>query len=171
LRRLREYDVLRTNTYQRCLPGDARTIDIFKELHKKNQLFGTLAKKNKINGIFTSPPYVGLINYHEQHAYAYELFGFTRRDKLEIGPLSKGSGAKARESYVLDIAAVLNNCKKYLVNNYHIFIVANDKYNLYPSIAKKAEMKIVNQFKRPVLNRTERGKGAYSEIIFHLKSV
>ncbi len=169
LRRLREYDVSRTDTYQRCLTGDARTIDIFKELHKKNQFFGTLAKKNKINGIFTSPPYVGLIDYHEQHAYAYELFGFTRRDKLEIGPLSKGSGAEARESYVLDIAAVLNNCKKYLVNDYHIFIVANDKYNLYPTIAKKAEMKIVNQFKRPVLNRTERGKGAYSEIIFHMK--
>lgn len=169
LTRLKEYEELRNDTYQYCLTGDARTIDIFKELHKKNQSLGTLAKKNKINGIFTSPPYVGLIDYHEQHAYAYELFGFTRKDELEIGPLSKGSSAAARESYVLGIAAVLNNCKKYLVNDYHIFIVANDKHGLYPSIAKKAEMKIINQFKRPVLNRTERDKGAYSEIIFHLK--
>jgi len=30
-------------------------------------------------------------------------------------------------------------------------------------------MQIVNQYKRPVLNRTEKDKGAYSEIIFHLK--
>jgi len=30
-------------------------------------------------------------------------------------------------------------------------------------------MKIINQFKRPVLNRTKKDKGAYSEIIFHLK--
>ena len=47
--------------------------------------------------------------------------------------------------------------------------MANDKYNMYPTIAENAGMKIVNQFKRPVLNRTEKDKGAYSEIIFHLK--
>ena len=29
---------------------------------------------------------------------------------------------------------------------------------------------IAEQYKRPVLNRTEKGKGAYSESIFHLKS-
>jgi len=50
-----------------------------------------------------------------------------------------------------------------------VFLVANDKYNLYPTISEKAGMKIVNQFKRPVLNRTEKDKGAYAEIIFHLK--
>jgi hypothetical protein len=27
---------------------------------------------------------VGLIDYHEQHAYAYEIFGFDRKDELEI---------------------------------------------------------------------------------------
>ena len=37
-------------------------------------------------------------------------------------------------------------------------------------IAEKAGMQIVNQFKRPVLNRTERDKNPYSEIIFHLKN-
>ena len=54
--------------------------------------------------------------------------------------------------------------------DFDIFLVANDKYNLYPDIAEKAGMKIVNKYKRPVLNRTERDKGAYSEIIFHLKA-
>jgi hypothetical protein len=37
------------------------------------------------------------------------------------------------------------------------------------SLAEKAGMKIVQQYNRPVLNRTEKEKGAYSEIIFHLK--
>ncbi|GIW23221.1 MAG: hypothetical protein KatS3mg068_2228 [Candidatus Sericytochromatia bacterium] len=30
-------------------------------------------------------------------------------------------------------------------------------------------MKIVNKFKKPVLNRTEKDKKPYSEIIFHVK--
>jgi len=63
----------------------------------------------------------------------------------------------------------LINSKKYLVDDYDIFLVANDKYNMYPTIARNAGMQIVNQYKRPVLNRTEKDKNAYSEIIFHLK--
>jgi hypothetical protein len=55
----------------------------------------------------------------------------------------------------------LNNCKKYFKGGYNVFLVANDKYSLYPEIAKKAGMRIVNQFKRPVLNRTEKDKNAY----------
>jgi hypothetical protein len=48
--------------------------------------------------------------------------------------------------------------------------VANDKFNLYPEIADLAGMKIVNQFKRPVLNRVEKDRETpYSETIFHLK--
>jgi len=128
-----------------------------------------LIKNQKIAGIFSSPPYVGLINYHEQHAYAYDLFGFDRQDELEIGPLFKGQGKEARESYTKSIAEVLNNCKRFLKDDYNIFLVANDKYNLYPQIANLAGMQIVNQYKRPVLNRVEKDRGAYSEIIFHLK--
>ncbi|MBL8194351.1 MAG: hypothetical protein JNM06_11215, partial [Blastocatellia bacterium] len=45
------------------------------------------------------------------------------------------------------------------------------KYNLYPTIAEIAGMQIVNQHKRPVLNRTERDKAAYSETIFHFKAI
>ncbi len=169
LKRLAHFDKLRTNTFQVCLTGDSRTIDIFKELEKKNPAFAELATKQKIKGIFSSPPYVGLIDYHEQHAYAYDLFGFERKDDLEIGPLFKGQGGEAKQSYIRGIGDVLNNCKKYLVDDYNIFLVANDKYNLYPIIAKNVGMQIVNQYKRPVLNRTEKDKGAYAEIIFHLK--
>ena len=38
------------------------------------QVFFNLIKKQKIRGIFSSPPYIGQIDYHEQHAYAYDLF-------------------------------------------------------------------------------------------------
>ena len=169
LSRLLQFDKLRTDTYQYNLTGDSKTINIFSELKNKNAEFAKLAKKQKINGIFSSPPYVGLINYHEQHAYAYDLFGFDRKDELEIGPLFKGQKQDAKQSYVQGISDVLNNCKKYLTNDYNVFLVANDKYNLYPEIAENAGMRIVNCFKRPVLNRTEKDKTAYSEIIFHMK--
>ena len=169
IKRLSEFDQLRTNTSQICLQGDARNIDIIEELSQRNPDLTKLVKMKKIKGIFSSPPYVGLINYHEQHAYAYDLFGFDRNDKLEIGPLFKGQGLEARNSYVEGIAQVLNNSKRYLQDNYDIFLVANDKYNMYPTIAEKSGMKIVKQYKRPVLNRTEKNKSAYSEIIFHLK--
>jgi hypothetical protein len=167
--RLIQFDELRTNTYQLCLTGDSREIDIVQQVKNQHPAFGSLLETHKINGIFSSPPYVGLIDYHEQHAYAYDLFGFERRDEMEIGPLFKGQKKDAQKSYIQGISDVLNNCKKYLTDDCNVFLVANDKYNLYPTIAENANMKIVNQFKRPVLNRTEKDKTAYSETIFHLK--
>lgn len=169
LKRLKEFDSLRTNTFQHCFTGDSRTIDLFAAVEKTNKDFANKLKNQKIQGIFTSPPYVGLINYHEQHAYAYDLFGFKRMDELEIGPLFKGKGKEAKESYVDGIVSVLNNCKKFLAKDYNVFIVANDKHNLYPIISEKSGMKIIQQFKRPVLNRSEKDKNAYSESIFHFK--
>lgn len=169
IKRLLEFDKLRTDTQQICITGDSRNINILETLKNKNHNLYELTNKNKIKGIFSSPPYVGLIDYHEQHAYAYDLFGFKRNDELEIGPLFKGQGKEARISYVEGISDVLNNCKQFLADDYEVFLVANDKYNLYPKIAEKSGMKIINQYKRPVLNRTEKDKGAYSEIIIHMK--
>jgi len=171
INRLHQFNKLRTNTEQLCLVGDSRTIDIASEVQRSNPHLAELISQKPIKGIFSSPPYVGMIDYHEQHAYAYELFGFPRNDELEIGPLFKGQGREAKESYIQGISEVLINCKKYLAEDYDVFLVANDKYNMYPRIAANAGMKIVNQYKRPVLNRTEKDKGAYSEIIFHLKEI
>ncbi len=169
-KRLYEFDQLRTPVQFVVLSGDSRTIDIFAETKKKNKDLYDLLKKQKIRGIFTSPPYVGQIDYHEQHAYAYDLFGFNRQDDLEIGPLFKGKGEEARRSYVDNISKVLTNCKKFLAADFDIFLVANDKYNLYPEIVRRSGMEIVHKYKRPVLNRTERDKSPYSEIIFHIKN-
>ena len=169
IKRLGEFQSLRTNTFQVCLTGNSQEIDLLENLKKENSKLAALVEKQKIKGIFSSPPYVGLIDYHEQHAYAYDLFEFERKDELEIGAMQKGASRNAKEEYIKGIVNVLLNSKKYLVDDYDVFLVANDKSDLYSTIAYKAGMKIVNQYKRPVLNRTEKDKGAYSEIIFHLK--
>ena len=170
LNRLKEFDKLRTNTFQVCLTGDSRTIDIYEEIKKKNAVFAEMLLMQKIRGIFSSPPYVGLIDYHEQHAYAYEIFGLERKDELEICPLSKGQGEEQRKFYIKSIAEVLVNCKKYFQDDYDVFLVANDKFNLYPKIAELSGMKIINEFKRPVLCRVEKDRDTpYAETIFHLK--
>ena len=169
IKRFAEFDKLRTATHQICLHGNSAKIDILAELAKENRDLCELAKTQKIRGIFSSPPYVGLIDYHEQHAYAYDLFGFARKDEEEIGPLSKKQGKAAQQNYAAGISSVLHNAAQFLVDDYDVFLVANDKYGLYPQIAENAGMQIVNQYKRPVLNRTERDKQAYAETIFHLK--
>jgi hypothetical protein len=171
LNRIKTYNELKKNSHCAIIPSDSRTVDIAKEISRRNKKLYQLFKKQKIKGIFSSPPYVGQIDYHEQHAYAYDLFGFKRQDKLEIGPLFKGKGLEARSSYIEGISDVLNNCRKYLASDFDVFLVANDKYNIYQEIVRRSGMKIINQFKRPVLNRTERDKSPYSEIIFHIKNI
>ncbi len=168
--RLKDFDRIRTETHQICITSDSRTIDLHKELWKKRRKLYDVLKQQGIAGVFTSPPYVGLIDYHDQHAYAYDLFQFERQDELEIGPMFKGQGREARLSYVDGIAAVFNNVTKFLRQGANIFVVANDKFDLYSEIAKRSNLTLLNQYKRPVLNRTERDKSAYSESIFHFKN-
>ena len=168
VRRMAQFKELRTDTIQTCLTGDSRNLDIFSELESTNGKLADLARRHKIKGIFSSPPYVGMIDYHEQHAYAYELFDLPRNDESEIGPLSSGRGRHARDVYVEGIAEVLLNSKKYMDDDYDVFLVANDKFDLYPLIANRAGMRIEREYKRPVLNRAEGDKGAYAETIFHM---
>ena len=169
INRVAQFDALKSDTSQKCIVGDSRKANIADALKEKSLKLSKLAENKKIDGIFSSPPYVGLIDYHEQHAYAYDLFGFERRDELEIGPLYGGQGLEAKKSYIKGISDVLNNCKQYLKSDFDIFLVANDKHGLYPKIAELANMQIINEYKRPVLNRVEKDRSAYSEIIFHLK--
>ena len=169
IKRLAEYKKLKTSSYQLALVGDSRTIDIFEEVKKKNLEFYNLLQQKKITGILTSPPYVGQIDYHEQHAYAYEIFNIPRRDELEIGPLFRGKGREARESYIEGISQALKNCLKFTVDNPVVIIVANDEFNLYPIIAERVGLKIIKEYKRPVLNRTSRDRNAYYESVFIMR--
>lgn len=168
INRLAEFSRLKKDTFSVVIDGDSRFINIFDEVKKRNEDFYKLLINKRIKGIFTSPPYVGQLDYHAQHEYAYELFGFDRRDDQEIGRSGRGKGSKAREEYIEGIADVLLNCKRYLADDFHAFIVANDEYGLYPAIADRAGLKIVQEFKRPVLNRTSRDRNPYGESIFHM---
>ncbi|WP_456452842.1 DNA methyltransferase [Thermococcus sp.] len=167
--RIEEFSKLRKDAYYAVFQGDSRRIDIEKELQRANPEFFKLYQKEKIHGIFTSPPYLGQIDYHEQHAYAYELFGFERFDKLEIGPKFQGTGRKAQEEYIEGISKVLINMKRFLRRDAKIFVVVNDKKNLYPEIFERAGMEIIREFKRPVLNRTSRDRNPYYESIFRVE--
>jgi len=169
IKRLNEFSNLRKDVNSNVIHGDSREVNIFEEVKKQNPEFLKLLSKKKISGIFTSPPYVGQIDYHEQHAYSYELFNIPRKDCKEIGPLYKGQGKQAREEYIEGISKVLLNISKFVKDDGDYFIVANDKYNLYPLIAEKSGLKIVDKFKRPVLNRTEKDRQPYAEIIFHMR--
>ena len=152
IRRIKEFDKLRTKAPIILLQGDARKIKL------------PLGKE--IDGIFTSPPYLGLIDYHNQHRYAFDLFNFREYPEAEIGsPNSNGNNKK--EKYKKDIAAVFKNMINYLKPGAKIFIVVNDKHNLYPEIAKECGFKFVDIFHRPVLMRTERDNNKFSESIYY----
>ena len=155
VKRLNEFDKFRTDKEILIFQGDSKTIK--------------LPIKIKFDGMLTSPPYLGLIDYHEQHKYAYELFGFENNDKREIGPMSKGQGAKAREEYMEGITNVLKNMSKYLKDKARVFIVVNDKFNIYPKIANESGFIIKDVFHRPVLNRTERDNYKFSESIYFIE--
>ena len=170
--RIAEFRRLRAPTSQICLTADSRAVDLQNAVSQADSMLAELTARQGFRGIFTSPPYVGLIDYHEQHAYAYELLGLPRRDTSEIGPKTGGQGRTAQQEYAESISSVLLNCKRYLVPNYDVFLVANDKWNLYPSIALMSGMRIVKRYERPVLYRTEKNRNSpYNETIFHLKEL
>src|ERR1051326_1559974 len=66
----------------------------------------------RFDGIVTSPPYPGLIDYHEQHRYAYELLGLDDRRELELGAAAAGTTRAAVAEYVDGVVAVLGNIRK-----------------------------------------------------------
>jgi DNA modification methylase len=158
IKRLKEFDQLRTDAFMKIVQGDSREIDF-------NNIEGY--KGGKFDGIFTSPPYVGLIDYHDQHRYAYELFGFDDNGFKEIGPASKGISRDAKEEYKNDIIAVFQNMNKFLKPKAKIFVVVNDRDNLYQDIATSCGYSIEKVYHRPVLMRTERDNTNFSESIYY----
>ncbi len=159
-RRLAEFDKLRSDKTVMVLQGDSRNINLQEELLK------TSIKDRLIDGVFTSPPYVGQIDYHDQHMYAYELFGYPRQESLEIGPKKRGKSKQAQQEYIEGIAEVFRNVLPILKSDAKVFIVANDRFQLYPEIARLSGLKISEQFSRAVTKRTEQGDNPYQETIF-----
>ena len=113
---------------------------------------------------------MGNIDYHEQHRYAYELFGIERRDELEIGPKARGKGERAKTEYARNMTESLLNVKDHLSRRAPVLLVANDRLGLYPSIFEEAGMRLERRFERPVEDRTERDKRPYSETVFVVRA-
>ncbi len=117
------------------------------------------------DGVVTSPPYPGLIDYHEQHRYAYELLGLDDRRERELGAAARGTSKAAIEEYVAGIASVLARSKAALRRGAPVCIVVNDRRQLYPEILDRAGLRLDDRLERHVNRRTGRRAGEYYESI------
>jgi hypothetical protein len=113
--------------------------------------------------VLTSPPYPGLIDYHEQHRYAYELLELDDRRELELGAAAAGTSRAAIEAYVAGVADALANAARACVDGAPVLIVVNDRRDLYPEILARAGLQLEQRLRRHVNRRTGRRAGEYFE--------
>jgi DNA modification methylase len=147
LARLKDFGRVRSARDAQVLHGDARE----------------LALPGPFDAVVTSPPYPGLIDYHEQHRYAYELLGLDDRREREIGAAAGGTSRAALTAYVEGIAEVFAACRAVLRPRGRVVIVVNDRRDLYPEILERAGLKLEQQYQRHVNRRTGRRAGEYFE--------
>jgi DNA modification methylase len=121
--------------------------------------------EGRFDGILTSPPYPGLIDYHEQHRYAYELLGLDDRRERELGAAARGTSRAAIEDYVAGISDVLGRCAEALEPGAPVLVVVNDRRDLYPEILERSRLRLVDRLERHVNRRTGRRAGEYFESI------
>jgi hypothetical protein len=147
IRRLRMFSGLRTQCAVTVIHGDARELEL----------------PARPTGIITSPPYPGLIDYHEQHRYAYELLGLEDRREVELGRAGLGTGRTALEEYVTGMIGVFANARRFLARGAPVVIVVNDSRNLYPAILDGAGLILKGRLTRHVNRRTGRRAGEFFE--------
>ncbi len=147
IKRLRDFSTIRSDAEVRVIHGDSRK----------------LALPLQATGIITSPPYPGLIDYHEQHRYAYELLGLEDRSDEEIGPASRGQSQLAIRTYVENMVAVFANARRQLPEAAPVVIVVNDSKKLYPVILAGAGLTLEERLTRHVNRRTGRRAGEFFE--------
>jgi hypothetical protein len=132
------------NRAAEVLHGDARVLD-----------YG-----RRFDGVVTSPPYPGLIDYHEQHRYAYELLDLPDLGELELG---RGTSRRALAEYEEGIVAVLQNARRHLHPGAPVLVVVNDRRDLYPQILERAGLRLEERLRRHVNRRTGRRAGEFYE--------
>jgi len=148
LERIKQFQRLRGRERSASvLHGDARSIRL----------------EAAFDGIITSPPYPGLIDYHEQHRYAYELLGLDDLREQELGPAARGTARAALANYSQGIAAVFQNLRPALKPGAPVLIVVNDRRSLYPDILAAAGLELEERHRRHVNRRTGRRAGEYYE--------
>ena len=124
-----------------------------------------LAFDGRFDGVITSPPYPGLIDYHEQHRYAYELLGLDDRRDLELGSPAAGTGRAGLAAYRDGVVSVLENVTRALRPGSALVIVVNDRRDLYPEILDRAGLRLEERYRRHVNRRTGRRAGEFFEDI------
>jgi hypothetical protein len=147
VRRLREFAELRTERPVHMLHGDVRTVEL----------------PIQPSGIVTSPPYPGLIDYHEQHRYAYELLPLEDRRAEEIGPAARGRTRPAQREYVDAMVAAFRHAAGLLPPGAPVVIVVNDSHGLYPEILDRSNLTLEDRSTRHVNRRTGRRAGEFFE--------
>jgi hypothetical protein len=147
LTRLKEFARVRQSRAVAVLHGDARDV----------------ALPGPFDAVVTSPPYPGLIDYHEQHRYAYELLGLDDRRASEIGAAERGATKAALAAYGEGIAQVLAACREALRPRGRVVVVVNDRRDLYPEILERAGLRLEQRYQRHVNRRTGRRAGEYFE--------
>jgi len=152
--RIREFAAVRQATSVDVLHDDSRTVEL----------------PTRPNGVITSPPYPGLIDYHEQHRYAYELLGLTDRRTAEIGPAVRGTSRLAVDQYVDDMSSVLRRTGDSMAAGSPVVIVVNDSRSLYPSILERAGLVLEERITRHVNRRTGRRAGEFFESVLVCRS-
>ena len=121
------------------------------------------------DAVLTSPPYPGLIDYHEQHRYAYELLGLDDRRERELGAAASGTSRAALDAYVTGIADSLARAADVLRPGAPVLVVVNDRRDLYPEILKRAGLQLEDRLRRHVNRRTGRRAGEYFEDVLVLR--
>jgi len=147
VRRIREFAAIRSEQSVEVIHGDARIVDLPLEP----------------SGVITSPPYPGLIDYHEQHRYSYELLRLEDRRGEEIGAASRGQSRPAIRDYVEDMIAVFANAHRQLPVGAPVIIVVNDSKTLYPEIVERSRLSLEERLTRHVNRRTGRRAGEFFE--------
>ena len=149
LKRIKEFSALSGQARAKVVCGDSRSIEF-----------------PKCDLVITSPPYVGLIDYHEQHRYAYELLGIPWQADQEIGRASKGSSLRAQQQYIEQIKEVFSNVQQYMTRDARIVVVVHDRRQLYPGLAEELGMEVEAEIQRHVNRRTGRRSGEFFESVF-----
>jgi DNA modification methylase len=151
IKRVKEYERLRTGADVTVIHGDARSVEI----------------PRTSDGLITSPPYPGRIDYHEQHRYAFELLGLADARVDEIGAGEKGTAKAAVEAYVEGMVAAFEHARRHLARDALAIIVIDDQRGLYDGILAEAGFAVTDRRKRHVNRRTGRRQGEFfEEIIF-----
>ena len=147
VQRIRAFAPLRTDHEVQVLHADARSVRLDA---------GT-------TGVITSPPYPGLIDYHEQHRYAYELLRLPDRSRLEIGAAASGRSRPALARYVTSMRDVFATTARQLPGRSPVIVVVNDSHGLYPEILARAGLRLEERITRHVNRRTGRRAGEFFE--------